>query len=225
MKIAMVSLLVLPAMLVAQQTSLRPTSIPVEDEPLHKVLFKNDSIIILKLTLPPGQSTQFHTHTHDRVAIELSNAEITQQKMNEPEGPKTASKPGNFNALTLADASYTHRVHNVGKTPYEVLDIELLQRPETPSAALAATVAAENPSARIYNWILAPGITSPMHAHARPYVIISITEINLAMSSPDGQSATHGVGPGDFRFVDAKFTHNLGNMGTTPGQIIEVEFK
>jgi quercetin dioxygenase-like cupin family protein len=177
------------------------------------------------LTLPPGQSTQFHTHTHDRVAIELSNAEITQQKMNEPEGPKTATKPGNFNALTLADASYTHRVHNVGKTPYEVLDIELLQRPETPSAALAATVAAENPSARIYNWILAPGITSPMHAHARPYVIISITEINLAMSSPDGQSATHGVGPGDFRFVDGKVTHNLGNMGTTPGQIIEVELK
>ncbi len=224
MKIAIVSLLVLPAMLVAQQTSL-PTSIPVEDEPLHKVLFKNDSIIVLKLTLPPGQSTQFHTHTHDRVAIELSTAEITQQKMNEPEGPKTATKPGNFNALTLADASYTHRVHNVGKTPYEVLDIELLQRPETPSTALAATVAAENPSARIYNWILAPGITSPMHAHARPYVIISITEINLAMSSPDGQSATHGVGPGDFRFVDAKVTHNLGNVGMTPGQIIEVELK
>jgi mannose-6-phosphate isomerase-like protein (cupin superfamily) len=45
------------------------------------------------------------------------------------------------------------------------------------------------------------------------------------MASPDGQSATHGVGPGDFRFVDAKVTHNLGNMGATPGQIIEVELK
>jgi hypothetical protein len=73
---------------VAQQTSL-PTSTPVENEPLHKVLFQNDSVIVLKLTLPPGQSTQFHTHSHDRVAIELSTAEITQQKMNEPEGPKT----------------------------------------------------------------------------------------------------------------------------------------
>jgi hypothetical protein len=117
LKIAIVSLLVLPAVLVAQQTLL-PTSIPVEDEPLHKVLFKNDSIVVLKLTLPPGQSTQFHTHTHDRVAIELSTAEITQQKMNEPEGPKTATKPGNFNALTLAAASYTHRVHHVAQTPY-----------------------------------------------------------------------------------------------------------
>jgi len=211
-------------MFVAQQTSL-PTSIPVEDEPLHKVLFQNDSVIVLKLTLPPGQRTQFHTHTHDRVAIDLSAAEITQQKINEPEGPVTPTKPGNFSALTLTDASYTHRVHNVGKTPYEVLDIELLQRPQTPSAALAATVAAENPSARIYNWALPPGVTSPMHAHARPYVIVSIGEINLSMTSPDGQSATHGVGPGDFRFVDAKVTHNLGNLGTTSGQIIEVELK
>jgi quercetin dioxygenase-like cupin family protein len=224
MKMGLVSLFVLPAMFVAQQTSL-PTSIPVEDEPLHKVLFQNDSVIVLKLTLPPGQRTQFHTHTHDRVAIDLSAAEITQQKINEPEGPATPTKPGNFSALTLTDGSYTHRVHNVGKTPYEVLDIELLRRPETSSAALAATVAAENPSARIYNWVLPPGVTSPMHAHARPYLIVSITEINLSMTSPDGQSATHGVGPGDFRFVDAKVTHNLGNLGITPGQIVEVELK
>jgi quercetin dioxygenase-like cupin family protein len=224
MKLTLVSLLVLPAMFLAQQTS-TTTSVPVEEEPLHKVLFKNESIVVMRLTLPPGKTTQFHTHLHDRVAIDLSATEITQQVMNEPEGPPTTTKPGNFSALTLAGTSYTHRVHNVGKTPYEVLDIELLQRPETPSTAIAATVAAENPSARIYNWVLSPGVTSPMHAHARPYVIVSITEMNLAMTSPDGQSATHGVGPGDFRFVDAKVTHNLGNLGTTPGHIIEVELK
>jgi quercetin dioxygenase-like cupin family protein len=219
-KIAIVSLSLLPAMLIAQQAS-----VPVEDEPLHKLMLKNDSVMVLDVTLPPGKSTQFHTHTHDRVAIDLSTTEISQQKINEPEGSKTATKPGNFSVLTLDGASYTHRVRNVGKAPYEVLDVELLQRPETPSPAVAATVAGENPSARVYNWILPPGVTSPMHSHVRPYVIISITEINLSMTSPDGQSATHGVGPGDFRFVDAKITHNLGNAGTTPGQIIEVELK
>ncbi len=174
-------------MFVAQQTSSQ-TSIPVEAEPLHKVLFQNESVIILKLTLPPGQRTQFHTHTHDRVAIDLSSAEITQQKINEPEGPATPTKPGNFSALTLSDASYTHRVHNVGKTPYEVLDIELLQRPENPSAALAATVAAENPSARIYNWVLPPGVTAPMHAHgpltaSAPAIFASWTPKSLTTSA------------------------------------------
>jgi quercetin dioxygenase-like cupin family protein len=224
MKLTVVSLLLLPAMFVAQQTSL-PTSVPVEEEPLHKVIFKNEYVVVMKVTLPPGQSTQFHTHQHDRVAIDLSATEITQQRINEKEGPKTVTKPGNFSSLTLDGPSYTHRVRNVGESPYEVLDIELLQRPTTPSTAVAASIAAENPSARIYNWILPPGVTSPMHSHARPYVIVSITEMNLAMTSPDGQSATHGVGPGDFRFVDAKVTHNLGNLGTAPGQIIEVELK
>jgi mannose-6-phosphate isomerase-like protein (cupin superfamily) len=59
----------------------------------------------------------------------------------------------------------------------------------------------------------------------RPYVIVSVTPFNLKMTSPDGQSASHEVGAGDFRYVDVKITHNLSNIGTTPGQIIEVELK
>jgi quercetin dioxygenase-like cupin family protein len=208
----------------AQQTQ-STTSVPVEEEPLHKVMFKNESVTVIQLVLPPGQRTLYHSHTHDRIAVDLSATSIKQQKMNEPEGPATPTKPGNISALTLTDASYTHRVHNVGKAPYEVLDIEPDHRPTVPSPDVAAPVAAENPSARVYSWVLAPGATSPMHTHMRPYVIVSVTAINLRMTSPDGQSAAHEVGPGDFRWVDAKVTHTLGNVGTTPGQIIEVELK
>jgi len=224
MKTGIVSLFILPAMLFAQQTSI-PTSVPVEEEPLHKVMFKNDFVTVIHLLLPSGESTQFHSHTHDRVAIALSTTSVAEQKINQPEAPASATKPGNISALTLTDASYTHKIHNVGKAPYEVLDIEPARRPETPSPDVAAAVAAENPSARVYNWVLAPGATSPMHTHMRPYVIVSVTALNLKMTSPDGQSAAHEVGAGDFRYVDAKVTHNLSNVGSAPGQIIEVELK
>ena len=219
-----VAFLVISGILTSPQTS-NVTSVPVEEEPLHKVVFKNDAVTVMHVILPPGQTTLFHSHTHDRVAIDLSTTTIAQQKINEPEGPSTATKPGNVSALTLTEASYTHRVHNVGTAPYEVLDIEPAERPTTPSPDVAATVVAENPSARVYNWVLAPGATSPMHTHMRPYVIVSITPLNLKMTSPDGQSATHQVGPGDFRYVDARITHNLANVGTTQGQIVEVELK
>jgi quercetin dioxygenase-like cupin family protein len=223
-KIGVVSIFLAPFILFAQQTS-QPTSVPVEQEPLHKVVFQNDAVIVMHLVLPPGKSTQYHTHSHDRVAIDLSNTSITQQEINESAGPATPTKVGEVSALTLTDTSYTHRVHNVGKQPFDVLDIELLNRPERPSTAIAAKVAAENPSARVYNWVLAPGEVSPMHAHVRPYIIISTTQMNLSMTSPDGQSATHGVELGDFKYIGGAITHTLGNAGLTPGQIIEVELK
>lgn len=209
--------------------------VPVEEEPLHKVELKNDQVTVLRLILAPGKYTEYHIHQHDRVAIQLSTTSTTQQDWKKPEGAPNAVKPGEFSAMTLQGDSYTHRVHNVGKEPYEVLDIEFLQRPVTPSPDLAGPVAGENPSARIYNWTLAPGATSPMHKHVRPYIIVSVTAINLQMSSNDGQTASRAVEAGTFRYVDmppagaggsgGSVTHNLGNIGINPGQIIEVELK
>jgi quercetin dioxygenase-like cupin family protein len=202
--------------------------VPVEEEPLHKVEFQNDAVTVLHLTLPPGQYTQYHIHRHDRVAIQLSTTSTTQQDWKKPEGPANAVKPGDFAAMTLQGDSYTHRVHNVGKDPYEVIDIEFAQRPTAPSPDLAGPVAAENPSARIYNWVLPAGGSSPMHKHVRPYVIVSVTTLNLQMNSPDGQTAARAVEAGGFKYVDiaaGPITHNLVNIGTTPGQIVEVELK
>jgi len=197
----------------------------VENEPLHHLVLKNESVVVIHLTLPPGERTLYHTHTHDRVAIPLSSTSITQQVWNEKEGPASRSEPGTFSALTLAGGSYTHRVHNVGANAYDVLDVELLVRPQSPSPVAAATVAAENPSARVYKRVLAPGATSAMHTHVRPYLIVAVSGFTLKMSGPDGQSITHEIKRGDFHWVDAKVTHTLGNAGSADGQIVEIELK
>jgi quercetin dioxygenase-like cupin family protein len=225
-KSGLVLLIGLPLVLLSPKTD-KP--VPVEEEPLHKVELKNDAVTVMHLILPPGKFTQYHIHSHDRVAIQLSATSTTQQEWKKPEGAPNAVKPGDFSAMTLRGDSYTHRVHNVGKEPYEVLDIEFAERPATPSPDLAGPVAAENPSARIYNWVLAPGASAPMHKHVRPYVIISVTALNLQMSSPDGETAARSVEAGSFRYVDVppggSLTHNLVNFGATPGQIVEVEMK
>lgn len=39
----------------------------------------------------------------------------------------------------------------------DMFNVELLQQPAHPSMRAAAPVAAENASARVYNWVLAPG--------------------------------------------------------------------
>jgi quercetin dioxygenase-like cupin family protein len=145
--------------------------------------------------------------------------------MNEPKGSSSPTKPGEISAPTAQAKPLIHRIHNVGPGTFEVLDVELIQRPAQPSTAIAGPVAAENPSARVYNWILAPGATSAMHRHAKPYLIVSVTKMPLKMLAPDGQSFAHEIQAGDFHWVDAKVTHSLTNEGTTPGQIVEIELK
>ena len=210
--------------LVAAQSSLPVKPVPVEEEPHHHVVLKNDSILVLRVKLLPGESTLLHTHLHDRLAVDLSNATITLQKLGQPEGAPELTKPGNV-AASESNGPFTHVVHNAGNAVFEVLDVELLQRPTKASSAVAAKVEAENPSARVYKWTLAPGATSAMHAHERPYLIIAATPLMLKMTDPEGKSVTHEVKAGDVHWVDAKVTHSLANEGTATGTIVEIELK
>jgi len=205
--------------------SFEESPVPVDQEPHHHVLLKNDSVLVMHVTIPENQRTLYHIHAHDRVAVELTNSSISQQNLNEPEGPSTPVKPGDVSAPTLGAAPLIHRVHNFGPGAFEVLDVELFERPPQPSSSEAGPVAVENPSARVYRWSLAPGTASDMHTHVRPYLIVAVTKMPLKMTSPDGQSSSHEVQPGDFHWIDAKVTHSLTNEGTTEGQIVEVELK
>lgn len=198
--------------------------IPVDREPHHKVVLQNDDVQVLRVTLPAGERTLYHTHSHDRAAIELCTTTISQQKFGEPEGPGAQIKPGDL-SVANGDVPYSHRVHNLGPALFEVIDVEFLQRPTQPTEAATIPVAAENPSARAYHWSLAPGAKTPEHTHTRPYLILVATPMKLRMIAPDGQSMIHEVKAGDFHWIDAKVTHTLTNDGSTPGEIIELELK
>jgi len=197
---------------------------PVDQEPHHHVVLKNDSVIVLHVNLPAGESTLYHTHFHDRAAVDLAHNTISQQKPGKAEGPPASSKPGDVLAFTL-DGPYTHRVKNAGKGVMDLIDVEFLVRPKQPAGPVAATVVAENPSARIYRWVLAPGAVSAMHSHERPYLIVAATPMKLRMTAPDGRSLSEEVKPGDFHWIDAKVTHSLANEGHEEGVIVEFELK
>ena len=211
--------------LLAAQKSADPVPVPVEQEPHHHTVLKNGYVLVMHVTLPEGEQSLYHIHSHDRASVGLSRTNLAQQKLNEPEGPSTLIEPGSISASTVDGTPWIHRVHNLGPGVFDVLDIEFLQRPGQPSASLAGSVVAENPSARIYKWILAPGVTTPMHTHNRPYLIIAVNNMPLKMTAPDGQSFSHEIQAGDFHWVDSKVTHSLTNEGATQGQIVEIELK
>ena len=199
--------------------------VPVNQEPHHKPVLKNEFVEVTHVTLAPGEYTLYHTHSRDRAAIELSASSICQQKVGEAEGPPGDTQPGDLSMPAMVEGGYSHRVHNVGKSTFEVLDVEFLQRPEKSSDTPATPVVSENPSARGYRWSLAPGAKTPEHTHQRPYLIVSATAMQLKMTSPDGQSLAHAVKAADSHWVDSPVTHVLANDGATPGEIVELELK
>src|SRR3974390_2752591 len=100
------------SMLMCSAVAAQAASAParVENEPLHHVVLKNESVIVMHLSLPAGARTQYHTHTRDRVAIELSANSTTQQMWNEKEGAPSNARAGDFSVITAPAEPFTHRM-------------------------------------------------------------------------------------------------------------------
>jgi hypothetical protein len=47
-------------------------AVPVDQEPQHKVVFKNEFVRVLDATLPPGYVTLNHAHNVDNVSVAMS---------------------------------------------------------------------------------------------------------------------------------------------------------
>jgi quercetin dioxygenase-like cupin family protein len=101
--------------------------LPVEQEPHHRWAFQNQYVRVLDVLLASGESTLFHTHSHDSIAVQLSEASIQQQVFEKNWQPALKLIPGNVTYAEGAKAPYTHRVKNVGSTTFHVVDIELLK--------------------------------------------------------------------------------------------------
>jgi quercetin dioxygenase-like cupin family protein len=202
------------------------TAVPVENEPSHKTVFQNEYVQAFRVTLDPGKSTLMHVHSHDDAAVRLSQATTTQQTLGQPVSKPEDASPGKVSARTNEPNPLTHQVNNVGTTVFDVIDVQVLKRPAGPPTDAIGPVAAENPKMRVYRYELAAGGgSSPQHTHARPYVVIAATPMNLRMTSPDGRSMEHPIQAGDLHWVDAAVTHTLINQGAEKAVIVEMELK
>lgn len=219
-KLILLALLFSPMLARAQGSA-----VPVDQEAAHKVVLKNEYVEVMHVTIAPGQNTMLHAHSHDRVAVNLSESTVNEDVPGKKPPKTMVTSAGSVSVHACAKQDCTHRVHNRGKTTFEALDIELLKRPAGPAASPVTTPAAESRSFRVYRWALAPGDSTQEHTHSRPYLIIAATPMRLLMKSPDGRSMEHLAKAGDFHWIDSKVTHILTNNGKESGVIIEVELQ
>jgi len=209
----------------AATPSAQDVAVPVEQEPFHKTVLKNDYVQVFRVSLEPGKTTLMHTHAKDDAAVRLSTATVAANSPGGPLGEAEPVYPGLVSARDNAKKPHTHRVHNIGTTVFDVIDVQILKRPDGPEAPAILAPAAENAQMRVYRYELAPGAASPAHTHARPYLLVAATGMSLRMSAPDGASMTHAIKAGDFHWVEAAVSHTFANEGREKGVLVEFELK
>jgi quercetin dioxygenase-like cupin family protein len=200
-------------------------AVPVEEEPFHRTVLKNAWVQAFRVNLEPGQSTRMHTHAKDDAAVRFRTATVAAHGPGEPLGEPEPVYPGLVSARDNAKKPHTHRVHNIGTTLFDVLDVQILKRPDGPAAPAIMAPAAENAQMRVYRYELAPGASSAPHTHARPYLLVAATDMSLRMSAPDGASLAHPIKAGDFHWVEAPVSHTFVNEGREKGVLVEFELK
>ncbi len=106
-----------------------PAAVPAGylSEPRHRWVLENQYVRVYDVRIPPGETTTFHHHAYDQVAVYVSGGLVSVQSDGQPWGqPATIERRG---VSYSADAAkpITHRVRNDGKTEYHVVLVQFLE--------------------------------------------------------------------------------------------------
>lgn len=202
------------------------SAVPVEQEPAHRLVLQNDQVRVFHVQLPAGAVSLWHVHTHDGISVRIGDATIRDESLGGPAKTFELRRGAvNFGATPVA---YTHRVNNIGTTPFDNVYIELLGGPGAGSSNAARSAAQrpaefENERVRVLRRVLAPGEAAEMHTHPANAVAVVVTPGTLQVTQADGTMRTLEPQAGAVLWVATGTTHALRNTGSAPVEIVDVE--
>jgi hypothetical protein len=207
-------------------------AVPIEKAPWHLPVFKNDYVTVLKIDIPPGRNTGFHTHSTDSVSVNIEDADMTNQNLGgTPTAPNHSKRGGaNFTAYSKAPPR-THKASNVGPTPFHNVSF-ILNYPQpgrfTPSSRAEAkgyTQIMDNERVRGWRVVLQPGEATDAITRSAPGLRIVLDGGEIAETVPGQRDRGMSLRLGEFYWQDAGTTRAVRNNGTTRVEFVEFELK
>lgn len=153
--------------------------VPMHQEPHHHPAFENDALRVLEPTIPPGEATLEHLHTHDDVTICISGAAVRSRRPGgEWSKPATPCVPGTVSISEYAGKPSSHTVENTGGGIFRLLAIENLHmsgwaNPE-PVGGPGVELVKEGRAFLVYE-VNVPGGGEVRHVHSVPVVAVVIS--------------------------------------------------
>ena len=206
--------------------------VPATREPHHVVKLENRYVRVLDVTVPAFDSTLYHIHENPYVYVSIGPATLKAQVDGSNDISDLMLKDGEVRFSPVV----THRVGNVGPTPFRNITIQIQGRDDTTAAAgtLMAEahaagpkteVAFENDLIRVDRLAIAPGQASVPHSHPKSHLLVAVHPATVKIEAPGYPAVTQRMESGDFDWHTGASTHTITNVGTTPFDAIEVIWK
>lgn len=202
--------------------------VPIEKEARHRRKLENRYVRVFDVLIPQGEETLYHTHTNDGVGIKITDARIRDEALGgKPEDGDVKRGAVNF---THFPEPLTHKVSNIGGTPFRNIFIEILPsiaaQSSSPSLAqVTGQALLENARVRVHRLVLAPGQQTEMHTHALRGLGVAVSEGVISFRAPGKKSKTVRFQPGEFQWHEGGTKHSLKNVGTVTFEAVDIELK
>jgi hypothetical protein len=201
-------------------------------------VFENTQLRILDVHVPPGDTSLEHRHDLDIVTVSMTAADTRAQTPGQPWGATRPRRPpGDAVVTEYAGKPASHRVENIGKTPYRLFAVENLRTTgwsaAPPLAARATTLLSDGRALRVYDVRLVNRTPQTSHTHAVPTVVVLVAG-NVISAGSDKQAkalAPAPVGvkqldtPGQWVLVPAGESHQIARLGSADAHVVEIEVR
>ncbi len=189
----------------------------VHEEPRHHPVFQNDQIRILNVLLPPGDTTQYHIHHTPSLFILFTSTLTGSQLKGSPSssGQSTAGSMAfeNLSALHLR----VHRVWNMDKDTFHVMDIELLAGDtgfiESPLIIKDLALEIDTPWVRAYRLSLSKEKDFNLNNNSRSLMLIALDSAPV-QTKQNGKVQHQTLQPGSFFELKKGQSFSLVNNGS-----------
>lgn len=113
----------------AQQVTTEPASPPADylRDPLHHWAWENQYVRVYDVRVARGETSGFHRHAYDQLAIFVSGGLTSVQLEGQSWGPTKTVQAGSLSFAGNAALPITHRLRNDGAANYRVVLVQFLQ--------------------------------------------------------------------------------------------------
>jgi quercetin dioxygenase-like cupin family protein len=225
---ALVGAWIVPAFAIDDDPAKAPLA---RDEPRHHLLLQNEFVRIIRVVIPPGESTLWHEHNFDYGVLFVNGTKLKVDETTNPQGDARVSVTKAFTYTTYAGKHFVHRVHNTDTTPNHQLAFEII--PPLPvgfavsdrSGVPQYKMEVDNNRIQMWRLQLAPGQVADLITQKAPGIRFVLSGDRLVETHGDGQVNEIKVRVGDFAWLPGAASRSVTNVGSSPLELVEIELK